>query len=465
MNCAEAFQKILLGVIVSFSSAGAAMVDGERFSIENNSDTALFHDDMIRSVDYIQANPLSIIYLDSIKYLYAVVRDRYGNFVRLADSSAAWTSLSPDTVGVISKTVKDAHGVAEITARPGVASGRALIVVSDANVVPDTVVVEIRGRPHDEFLRLVDIEHPDSALDTIRLDTDQSMTVKVQRISTLYPDWVDAAGYWSVSQGTLQAAIPVPSTQAGAWQIDPTAAGSAILTVTSGTVSVSVPVIFRADSGAYRLTATLLTSLDSCFPGRPIKILSVLENLAGPVPGTHDVSLQLHDILDNSRATPLPYFIFNGRNVVDSLDQPANVTITDGIDTLELFLFYVTPSSDSLHQLQLTVIPNAYGALTAKTIPFRLRNDPAGIRLPESFFSSDRHSIAVKRSPESGTLRISFNANSPCNISVCSITGKSICSFAAGRHETALRLPPGIYLLQVRDLATRAEHRRKLLVQ
>jgi hypothetical protein len=81
------------------------------------------------------------------------------------------------------------------------------ILVSVSIVSAGTVGRDI---PDDYFVRLVDAASPDNALDTVRLNTEQSMTVIVQVMSTRNPQWIEASGYWSL--GSRHAYNRTPST-------------------------------------------------------------------------------------------------------------------------------------------------------------------------------------------------------------------------------------------------------------
>jgi hypothetical protein len=348
---------------------------------------------------------------------------------------------------------------------PGVSYGNALIAVSGPNMISDTVEVRISDIPNDYFIRLVDAAHPDKALDTIRLNTNQSMTVIMQLMFTRNPQWIEASGCWSLGQGSLITALPPPSLNSS-WTIDPLDTGSAVLTVVCGQAMASVPIIVYKDAGAIRLTLSMHTSPDSCFAGKPIRFLVTIANMDGPISGMFNASILLHDTLDNSLFAPLPWFTYNRRPVADSLDKTTQVSITDGIDTVELFLFRISLNSDTLHQIQLTLTPqNGSGSLTAKTPPFMLRQDPAEIRRTGSCFTSDRYLTIIGACPETGVMKIRFSINGSHQIYICSCAGRCMYSTTVNGTETTIKLRYGVYIVQVRRSGSPVVYRQKLLVR
>jgi hypothetical protein len=93
---------------------------------------------------YNTATPPLTVFIDSASskmYLYAVLRDRFGNFIQFA-GNVTWMSLNPDTVTVASAPGKCYEGI--LARAPGAIHGSTKIIVSAAGFQSDTVSVILR---------------------------------------------------------------------------------------------------------------------------------------------------------------------------------------------------------------------------------------------------------------------------------------------------------------------------------
>lgn len=214
---------------------------------------------LLSSLDSFRVQPRLTIEFDSsqvLRYAYAALRDRYGNFVRLADA-AVWRPESAS----IATAAPTAGKVYEGVVRRVAPVGTTLLVASQNALVPDTAVVAIQsGRII--ALRLVNTQNPGVALDTVAVAVGQSMSIKVQGVLSTAPGvWVDVTGLWSmIPANSLPSTTPLPSSETGRWQFSPTAAGAAVLRVTNGKVQVDVPVLV-AEAPA-RLTSAVTRDID-----------------------------------------------------------------------------------------------------------------------------------------------------------------------------------------------------------
>jgi fibro-slime domain-containing protein len=347
-----------------------------RVDIELQNITALTEAQVLAAVKLNDSTPRITVTLDSTltrMYVYAVLRDVYNNFVDLA-RAATWSSEHNDSATVTGTAGKLYEGliVRDSLAR----TGRTEIYASTTNLQPDTALVILRT---DRIiaLRLVDIRQPNVALDTIKMNTDQSMTIQVQgQWSTAPTVWVNVTGMWSMDPANLlKSVIPLPTTETGLWQYDPINSGRAILTVVNGTATVSVPVIIT-DAPPSRLVLTLVNHPDSCYAGVPIKIAASIFNNDGLVQGQWDGTSVYSDILDNTLRTFLPWLTVNNRTTPDSLNKPLPERFLNGNDTILLVLYYAPLSDDSLHQIRLALSGSPYGTLNAETIRFKLKPGP-----------------------------------------------------------------------------------------
>jgi fibro-slime domain-containing protein len=348
-----------------------------KVDIELQNTTSLTEAQVLAAVKLNDSTPKLTIYFDSTltrMYVYAVVRDIYNNFVDLA-RTATWTSQLTDTATVAGTTGKLFEGVIDRT--PGARTGRTEIYALTTGLIPDTALVILRT---DRIiaLRLVDVRQPTIALDTIKMTTDQSMTIQVQgKWSTDPTVWVNVTGMWSMTPpNAIQSTIPIPTTETGIWQsFDPINSGTATLTVVNGTASVSVPVII-SEAPPSKLTLKLVTHPDSCYAGVPIKITGQIFNNDGLVDGMWDGTSVYSDILNNALRTLLPWLTVNNRATPDSLNKALPERFTNGKDTFLLVLYYAPLSDDSLHQIKLALSGSPYGVLIAETIRFKLKPGP-----------------------------------------------------------------------------------------
>jgi hypothetical protein len=225
--------------------------------------------------------------------------------------------------------------------------------------------------------------------DTVRMITNASVNFAVEgQWLSLPGKWVSINGLWSQTRNpdSLQFATPLPSAAAATWTCSPQTPGSALVSVAAYGKSATVPLIVAA-TAPDSLRLVLLTSPDSCYAGKPIKIAASIFNAHRPVAGTTVQTCRYHDFLNDSlRPAFLPWLTINGVST-DSLDHTVQETFVNGIDTISLVLYYAPPAqTDSLHKIQLTM----NSVLQDTTISFRLKpwlidsleiEDSNGIRL------------------------------------------------------------------------------------
>jgi hypothetical protein len=162
-------------------------------------------------------------------------------------------------------------------------------------------------------------------LTVVSINTDQSQCFRLQGTWSTAPNvWVDEVGDWAtIPPNSLPSTIPVPSTQTGTWQFDPTAPDTAVLRVSvpgNSTVFVDAQV-YVAPAPPRTLELKLLTNSDSCYAGKPILIGSYIRNLDGPVPGYYTAPSTYTDMLINSLRATLPWLSVNPQLWIPSPDS------------------------------------------------------------------------------------------------------------------------------------------------
>ncbi|MBN2035483.1 MAG: fibro-slime domain-containing protein [Chitinispirillaceae bacterium] len=246
-----------IGIIGSFRNSSFNIVDTvwiyiipndpSQVDIDQQNATPLTRDQVASQIDTFNVRPQQTITLtigQNNAYAYAVLRDRFGNYCYLADTST-WASENAALATVTYVNNAAFEGV--IGRATGARTGATFVVVSQGTLTPDTAQVALVA---DTLiaLRLVNVAFPNVALDTVILTTDSSITVKVQGIWSTSPGvWVDVTGTWTLNPSdAITFDIPLPATQTGQWTIDPATPGIADLTVTSLNASTSITIIVKS---------------------------------------------------------------------------------------------------------------------------------------------------------------------------------------------------------------------------
>jgi fibro-slime domain-containing protein len=266
-----------VGIIGSYTSGAASIIDtawiyikpgkATLVDIDQQSLTVRSRATVVAGVDSFSVRPKQTITLtigQNSAYAYAVLRDRFGNYCALADSSV-WTSQNSAAATVTYTANSAFEGVVH---RPtGVLNGTGTIIVSQGVLLPDTAQVVLVA---DTLLslRLVDVRTPSVALDTtLLLDIDSTITVKVQGIWSTAPGvWVDVTGSWSLNPAEgVGFVTPVPAELAGTWKIDPFTPGTTRLTVNSLNALVSMNIVIKC--------ITRLRLVNIAVPGVPVNVI------------------------------------------------------------------------------------------------------------------------------------------------------------------------------------------------
>ncbi|MBD3390892.1 MAG: hypothetical protein GF418_02510 [Chitinivibrionales bacterium] len=350
--------------------------DASQVVIERASESTIDSATIVsRSSFLIQADPVSIITMedgDFTRYVYAVVRDEYGNFVRLA-SNASWQSSKPDSATVTASANK---WEATIQRQSG-ADGNLVVTASEPGLTSANVDVEMHPG-HITGLRLVD--GSGNVVTSISINTDQEQYVKVQATwsNRAADEWVDVSGDWDMTP-SIASANPLPESKAGDWTFSPTEPGSADLTVSAGAEQVAIPVVVTVAPPSI-VTFDILTPVDSLIAGYPIRMELKIYNDDGLVPGQYCGQSVFSDQLDNSKNSNAPYLLVWDGTKYDTLSYGETGTecFDGGIDTVTTLLYYAPFFyKDSLHRISVD-----FDGLDDQTIPFRLLPGPiAELRL------------------------------------------------------------------------------------
>jgi uncharacterized protein (UPF0333 family) len=286
-------------------------------------------------------------------------------------NNAVWTSRNTALATVVAGPPK----YVGIVSRVPLQNGTDTIQAIETALLPDSVQLVLQNGKVDS-LRLVNSVTGD-IITGISMNTDSSVSVKIQVIWSSDPTktWVDGTGSWALKPDTI-AWDANPPAMGGTWNISPKTPGVENLTVTSGSVSKTVPLtITPADPS--KVNITLITPLDSCIAGKPIKIAVQIQNTDGLEPGNWcTTSATYTDALGNGNKSVQPTININGVLVPVSLGQQSNECFNNGLDTITVTLYNAPASIDSNHTISLVLFNKHINLPITSTVPFHLLPGP-----------------------------------------------------------------------------------------
>ncbi len=377
--------------------------DPDHLVIEENADPK----------NWLNDDPLGQLYFNQNQTqanAYAIARDKFGNYVRRADSlKTVWTKTL-SSVTVDGESGKKYHGIV-IRA---VDNGKDTVIATEPGLRPDSVPVELTKACIDS-LRLVDANN--HVIDTIKMTTDDTGTFYVQGLKSTETQWSTVTAKWELSTN-LKSVTPPPN-ENSLWTYSPTNAGIGKLKLsrpfdTSATSCLKkpikeVPVIVTLVPPSVNIK--LLTPDSLRIAGKPIKAEIEIKNSDGRIPGHYcfgengneSQKVVYQDKLINPVGGKRP----NPQITVDNNKSDLNTgskdtykhdqCFNDGLDTIEVILYYAPKSTkDSMHVLTVNIGSNrkaqtdpftiSPGEVDSITITNQTFNDING---PENFNSGD----------------------------------------------------------------------------
>ncbi len=336
-------------------------------------------DTTISGAELRDPNPVNLVTLTSSfssSSVAAVARDIYGNFVRLAGSSAAWTCS--DTSIVIVTAAPGRPYLAVLQAKPGV-TGEARVSVSEPGLTGDTVEVNVHAGPVEGSLRLVDAA---TRAPVPRIDIATDDTVELGLLAVLSTgDTLPWSGAWQLSPGLTYDGADPPS-NGPEWVFRPNAPGSGWLVVSSGALRDSIPVTVYA-SPPSRAEVVLLTPDMLRSAGDTLLFEVRAYNLDGLVPGVYcfgpDSSsyARYADPLESTGPAGLPEAMVasdDGATCVAAFPQGSPCGLPqcfqNGLDTVRVVLYHAPPATDP------HVLYALFGGVSAQSEPFILHPGP-----------------------------------------------------------------------------------------
>ncbi|NLD93775.1 MAG: fibro-slime domain-containing protein [Fibrobacter sp.] len=299
---------------------------------------------------------------------YAVVRDKFGNYVRLADDEKTeWTSVEP----IVTIATGDNTAYKGIITRVD-DNGETKVVATEPGLTPGSVDLKL-SRDCIIGLRLKDKDG--KLVDTIRMTTDDKATYYVEGKKSSDGSWITTEATWRLTsppEYTID-----PPDQNTQWTLDPTTEGVSTLVLSrnfgdcDSTPSKLIPVIVTLGK-INRVEINIITPESKRIAGDTLRAEVKIYTADGLVPGSYcfgtngksSQKVVYNDTLryPTSRTDLTPRIqvkdawtdLNQGNSTAIKHDQCFN----DGIDTI-LFIAYYAPfpydRTDSLHRLRIDI--------------------------------------------------------------------------------------------------------------
>ncbi|NLE02934.1 MAG: hypothetical protein GX640_23950, partial [Fibrobacter sp.] len=245
----------VISIVAEYSDNGNRIADTAKVTIvpgkahhlviEGSSTPRLYRDDPVNSITIGASQTRDTV--------YAVLRDRVGNFVELSKKTS-WTPLPP--LGIVNATVgRDSlgEGIISKIGPSGVTSVKATDLTNNFS---DTLTVTVESITYDS-LRIMVYDIGQGRL--VRIN---SLTMQISDSTVLYVQglrsdrigppgsggWVDVSGIWSISNTSL-VTPPPPSAAQNAWSIKAENRGTGTISVRmAGGPQTSIPITVNPGS-------------------------------------------------------------------------------------------------------------------------------------------------------------------------------------------------------------------------
>lgn len=296
---------------------------------------------------------ITILENEDFRYVYAIMRDQWGNFAGYSHPTA-WTSSDP---AVFTADSGQLAIVGEGVATRAAAGEGKMIARDISTGFSDTIAVFVRDFSYTE-LKIINASG--APIDTLRMNTNQDTTLYViGRRSNNPAQWDTVQVRWNISEGLK--AVPGAPANASKWTFSPAdTLSSGWITVTRGDESTTRPfttyVVFTPGPPT-AITWDILTPSDNRMAGRPMEAALRITNDDGPVPGTWCGQVVFDDLLDYLQITAAgdtlaPIVIIGGDTVL--MGETARICFTGGIALVDVVLYYAPSNQTLLHTLTVT---------------------------------------------------------------------------------------------------------------
>lgn len=329
--------------------------------------------------NYLDDNPLGIAMLGkgvNTYDVYGVVRDRFGNFVRLANETSQWGQINSNVVVTNAEsTAKPYHGI--IVRKTG-NEDSTHVYINETNLIPDSVPVQLINQcPID--LRLVDSDG--RVVTSIIMSTADEKTFYVESKKEDNV-WFRVSAKWELSP-PLESETPPPNENTF-WTYSPTNAGTGTLKLSRQDESCDkleliIPVTINLEPP--KVAIRIITPANERIAGKTILAEVTIQNSDGLIPGqycfgdngdeTQKVTYQdtLKQPYSSKRPNPTITVDGNTTDLNQGLSESIknNQCFNNGKDTVSLLLYFVPfNKNDSMHVITVNLGNNR----RAQTDPF-----------------------------------------------------------------------------------------------
>jgi hypothetical protein len=193
--------------------------------IEMFSDTSLTKDQILNRISLFDDDPVFkylMSPLDTKVYVYAVIRDRYGNFVKFAENTS-WSSLDTNKLSFEVNQLKPFE--CTVNRKKEFTGGQASIIADESITGngSDTSVIEVIA--DGCFIRLIDSDLQ-KTIDTIRCFVGDSINLSVTRaLIGLTTSYAKCSALWNIITDSVQFLYQIPAFKDSAWVCKPVSSG------------------------------------------------------------------------------------------------------------------------------------------------------------------------------------------------------------------------------------------------
>ncbi len=314
-------------------------------------------------------NPCDTLFIPSTSptgSVYAILRDRFQNAVGY-DTITQWGAI-PDT-SVVSVRLYNPN-IGQVLAYRN-AAGTARLFATDVKGFSDTCLVLSLPYGYKALRIVVGGNVGPHITAPLVLNTNQDSSIYVQALRTDTALWVNVSATWQVSPGL--AGLTPPGQPASSFLVAPTDTGTGWIRVTMGNDSLTTPdtlPVRFTPGNAVKAAIQILTPLNQCVAGQPIKGLVILQDVHGNpvnIPTTvFTTSSGGGAYYADSRGSggkPDPFLIAASDPTVHVMldnipPDPCSETFTNGVDTINFTLYNAPPDSDFVvltHQISVSL--------------------------------------------------------------------------------------------------------------
>ncbi len=301
-------------------------------------------------------NPIDTVFItstDTLKSVYAILRDQYGNFVSHSKITD-WTSADPSIAEAEDGNSNIGQGL--VTRRN---SGLTRITAQNKENLSlqkdsDDAYVKVLAYYYTE-LRVRIENQPDA--DTLKMTTNDSASVYVEGKRSDNDDWEPVSSAWGIHDSL--SVTPAAPENSGTWSFSPDRPGEGWVRAYMDndlTAPDSLPVVFERGKPV-AVEIDVLTPPEQQIAGDTITAVVRIRNTDGLVPGTWcypangGSDAEYGDTLGNGGRKDPIVIVDSAAHTIEDKIATAEQCFEDGVDTVQFVLFYAPHKQDKAHVL------------------------------------------------------------------------------------------------------------------